>query len=287
MVMYNRSMAALDSWDFFLSSIPDYRLKIGETKISTKQWKLIQITFFNIIAQISASMNVFYQPDFPDNLELSGEEFLHCVKVLRHREKDIIQVTNGNGAMFKASIEKVLKKSLTLNILEKITQPPRPFATHLYIAPTKNLDRMEWLVEKAAEISVTSITFIKTENSERKVIKLDRLEKKSISALKQSRSAWKLKINALVTFEKATENLKGISFLGFLGPDLPPLANIPLKANQVNLFIGPEGDFAQWEVDLGSKLNIKPVNLGPSVLRTETAGLLACHTVLLRQTHMI
>lgn len=224
-------------------------------------------------------MHLFYKPDLKNNTTLAGDEFHHCVKVLRHQIGDVVFITDGQGNMSKVTIESVTKSALQFTTVEKLDQPPKPFAIHLFICPTKNFDRMEWMVEKAAEIQVDEITFITSRNSERPKANLGRLEKKVVSALKQSKSAWKMTINPIQPFEKVIESLAGASFLAYVEEKQQSLKDSLSTGKAVNLFIGPEGGFTLEEVALAKAHGIPSVSLGKSVLRTETAGLLACHTV--------
>ncbi|MDW3193807.1 MAG: RsmE family RNA methyltransferase [Cytophagales bacterium] len=224
-------------------------------------------------------MHLFYKPDLKENATLEGDEFHHCVKVLRHQAGDVVFMTDGQGAMAKVTIDGISKSALQFSAIERLDQPAKPFGVHLFICPTKNFDRMEWMVEKAAEIQVDEITFINSRNSERPKANLGRLEKKAVSALKQSKSAWKMQINTIQPFDQVIEKLTGESFLAYVEEKQQALKDSISPDKQVNLFIGPEGDFTPEEVALAKAKGIQPVSLGKSVLRTETAGLLACHTV--------
>lgn len=224
-------------------------------------------------------MHLFYKPDLEANSLLEGDEFHHCVKVLRHKEGDVIFITNGQGIMCKVSIDSITKWALQFSAIERLDQPPKPFKVHLFICPTKNFDRMEWMVEKAGEIQIDEITFITSQNSERPKANLGRLEKKAVSALKQSKSAWKMKLNPIKPFTQVIDDLAGDSFLAYVEEKQQLLKDKVSIGKPINLFIGPEGDFTSEEVALAKSKKIQPVSLGRSVLRTETAGLLACHTV--------
>ncbi len=227
-------------------------------------------------------MHLFYKPDLTENSALEGDEFHHCVKVLRHKEGDVVYITNGQGIMYKVTINSISKWALQFSTVERLDQLPKPFGIHLFICPTKNFDRMEWMVEKAGEIQVDEITFITSQNSERPKANLGRLEKKAVSALKQSKSAWKMKLNPIQPFSKVIPSLSGDSYLAYVEEKQQSLYHEMKTKSQVNLFIGPEGDFTLEEVILAKENGIKTVSLGKSVLRTETAGLLACHTVNLK-----
>ncbi len=224
-------------------------------------------------------MHLFYKPDLKENSTLDGDEFHHCVKVLRHKEGDAVVITNGNGLMSTVTIDSITKRSLQFSSIEQLYQSPKPFGIHLFICPTKNFDRMEWMVEKAAEIQVNEITFITSMNSERPKINLGRLEKKAVSALKQSKSPWKMTLNPIQPFSRAIENISGGAYLAYVEEKQQSLKDSIDIGTHVNLFIGPEGDFSPEEVALAKQKGIETVSLGKSVLRTETAGLMACHTV--------
>ena len=224
-------------------------------------------------------MHFFYKPDLESSTTLDGDEFHHCTRVLRHQEGDTIHLSNGMGAVAAVEINKILKRDLQFSILHQETFAPRSFRVHLIICPTKNFDRMEWMVEKAAEIRVDEISFMTSINSERPKLNLARLEKKVVSALKQSKGAWKTKLNAIRPFEKIIEHLQGDSFIAYVEEKSTSLGKVIMPSASINILIGPEGDFTPEEIIKGKSKGISPVSLGQSVLRTETAGLLACHTV--------
>lgn len=210
---------------------------------------------------------------------LNEEESQHLLKVLRRRAGDRLQITDGQGFIYEAEIAEAGKKSAVAKILEKKQQPDqRPLRLHLAIAPTKNVDRFEWLVEKAIEIGVDEITPIICHFSERKTLRLDRLQKIAVSAMKQSLRAQLPKINDLTSFEKlvraAAEPQKFIAWCsGEVAP--PHLKNLLRAGEPALILIGPEGDFAEAEVLLAQKIGFQEVSLGAARLRTETAGLFA------------
>lgn len=228
-------------------------------------------------------MHLFYQPRLKDKiLELTDDEFHHCVQVLRHKVGDDIHVTNGKGLLCQAKITGLSKKSVTFEMLETMEIPAKGYAVHLAIAPTKQMERIEWLVEKACEIGVDSITFLQTANSERPLIKTDRLEKKAISALKQSKGAWITLIQPMGKFsDYLKEKRAGTQCLAVVSNENPLLYGLLERGNPVHILIGPEGDFNLQEVEAAVQAGFQPVSLGSRVLRTETAGLLACHSVVL------
>ena len=216
-------------------------------------------------------MHLFYKPDLEENSLLEGDEFHHCVTVLRHQEGDKVYLTNGKGLMAEVRIDSVTKWALQFSSIKETQNEPKPFRVHLFICPTKNFDRMEWMVEKAAEIQVDEITFMITQNSERLKANMGRLEKKVVSALKQSKGAWKTQLHELKPYEKVFPALEGPSFIAYVEEKQQLLSQSIQTGTSVNLLIGPEGDFTPEEVQLAQSVGVVPVSLGQSVLRTETA----------------
>ncbi len=224
-------------------------------------------------------MILFYQPLLPQVNTLDLEESKHCVKVLRKQNGDIIHLIDGKGNFYEGKITEANHKKCGFEILNTNAEKPHAFKRHIAISPTKNLDRMEWFIEKSVELGVDEITFINCYHSERKVLKLDRLEKKAISAMKQSGKASLPILNEMIAFEdfiKHTHSsLKCLAYVDFENPvhfkDL-------LKADQDALIlIGPEGDFSGKEVETAKSSGFGIVSLGNSRLRTETAGIAAVH----------
>ncbi|WP_026995448.1 16S rRNA (uracil(1498)-N(3))-methyltransferase [Flectobacillus major] len=228
-------------------------------------------------------MNLFYQPEIQSQQRLNEEESRHAVKVLRLQEGELIHVIDGKGGLFKCSILKAHDKKCELNILEYQSNfGVRNYYFHLVIAPTKNLDRIEWMIEKCVEIGIDEITFVQTRYSERKEVKLPRIEKIAVGAMKQSLKAFMPKINEMITWKEflkkdllATHNL--IAHLEDGERHL--LKNVPLAGESTCVLIGPEGDFSNDEITQALQKGFRAVSLGDSRLRTETAGLVACHTL--------
>ncbi len=214
---------------------------------------------------------------------LDPEETRHCTKTLRKNINDIISFTDGCGQMYEGKIVDFNKKSCTLEILKTLeTSDRRNFKLHLAIAPTKNINRLEWFLEKATEFGIDEVTFLLCQRSERKKIRLDRLEKVVLSAAKQSLKSIFPKVNDLTKFKdfipQAKAEFKGIAHCNT--PDLPHLKNsLKQEVQEILLLIGPEGDFSEAEVALAKAHGFEEIGLGTSRLRTETAGLAACHTV--------
>jgi 16S rRNA (uracil1498-N3)-methyltransferase len=226
-------------------------------------------------------MQVFYQPDIIKGIyELDAEESRHCVKVLRKQAGDTIHLTDGKGSFYTARIVKADPRQCTFEIVEKTTAIKKDYYIHIAIAPTKNLDRTEWFVEKAVELGVDEISFVICDNSERKDLKLDRLERKAISAMKQSLKARLPALHEVILFRQFLEELseneeKYIAYVDLENPS-PSLKSLLQPNRRYCVLIGPEGDFSREEIALSLQKGFQPVSLGQSRLRTETAGIAAC-----------
>ncbi len=228
-------------------------------------------------------MNLFYTPDITSSYySLNEEESRHCQKVLRLREGEIIHLTDGSGTLFEARIIDSQSRQVSVEIIGKQENyGKRDYRLHLAVAPTKNIDRFEWLLEKATEIGVDEITPLVCEHSERRQLRIDRLEKVITSAVKQSLKAYHPVLNPLVDYKKfITENRKGQLFIAHLEESDPVLLQkVYKKSNDVTILIGPEGDFSDTEISLALKASYQCVSMGNSRLRTETAAVVACHTI--------
>ena len=227
-------------------------------------------------------MHVFYTPDIQTNAELPEEEAQHCVRVLRLTAGDEITLTDGKGNFYRAEISVATHKRCLVNIKETIHQEPL-WQGHLHIAmaPTKNMDRNEWLAEKATEIGFDELTFLNCRFSERKVIKTERIEKILVSAIKQSLKARLPRLNEMTDFNSFIEkDFSGQKFIAHCYEGEKPLLKDVLKKGEDTLvLIGPEGDFSEEEVKKAIEKGFIPISLGKSRLRTETAALVACHTM--------
>jgi len=230
-------------------------------------------------------MHIFYCPEACGAVEgssymLNQEESHHLSKVLRLNIGDTIQIIDGCGKMYDASISLVSKNNCNV-VITKVLEGlyTRPYYNHVAIAPTKNIDRIEFFLEKAVEFGVDEITFLLTEHSERKVIKMDRLEKIVISAVKQSGNLIMPKLNDLTSFdefvEKAKADYKLIAHCEE-GKEKIFFCNAIEKNSKVLTLIGPEGDFSTKEIEKALNLDYKAVSLGNTRLRTETAGISVC-----------
>lgn len=230
-------------------------------------------------------MALFYVPNLAFAHVLPEEESQHAVKVLRLQVGDAITVVDGVGGFYKARITNPHPKHCLFEIIETVLEfGKKDYKLHIAIAPTKNIERLEWFIEKATEIGIDEITPFVCRFSERKIIKAERLEKIIISAAKQSVKAYFPTLNPLCTFDELMKNHQ--SSQKFIAhcyeEDKKLLQNEIKKSSDVLILIGPEGDFSKEEVQKAISLGFVPVSLGNSRLRTETAGVVACHTVNLK-----
>ena len=227
-------------------------------------------------------MQLFYCPELlNDSSFLCNNESVHCIKVLRKNVGDYIYLIDGIGGFYEAEITIASQKKVIFNVIKKWNHLKRPYSLHIAIAPTKNNDRFEWFLEKATEIGIDEVTPIICEHSERKMIKNERMEKIILSAAKQSLKSKLPKINKVTSFSDFMN--KNHSSHCFIAHCLPSQKK-KLKNEVVSestILIGPEGDFSTLEVEIALKNNFIPISLGSSRLRTETAGVIACHTIAL------
>ncbi len=243
--------------------------------------------------------HLFYAPEAATRRELPPEESVHAVRVLRMKEGDTLTLTDGAGRFYEAEVSLASPKRCAFSVTREWEDIPLwRGGIHLAVAPTKNMDRMEWLVEKATEIGVDRITLLSCDNSERRVVKTERLEKIAVSAMKQSHKARKPVITEMTTLrafldemraaggemfiahcheaaegggDTALCHLSGRNFLGdLLSPD-----------GASCVMVGPEGDFSAAEVSAALAAGCRAVSLGESRLRTETAALVAVHLMYL------
>ena len=230
-------------------------------------------------------MHLFYTPQISDSkVLLNEEESKHCINVLRLRVNDEIFLVDGVGGFYKAQIVTDHSKKCEVQITESNKEwQKRNFNLHIAIAPTKNIERTEWFLEKATEIGIDAVTPINCEHSERTVVKPERLQKVLISAMKQSLKAYLPALHENISFKKCIEGSKDFQGQKFIAHcfDLPkePLQKIYTKGKDALILIGPEGDFSKEEIELAIAFNFLPVSLSSSRLRTETAALVACQTL--------
>jgi 16S rRNA (uracil1498-N3)-methyltransferase len=208
---------------------------------------------------------------------LSEEESHHASRVLRLRAGDSLLLVDGGGHLTKAHILEAHPKRMRCQIVEIERGQDKPPAVHLAVAPTKNISRFEWLLEKATEIGLGSITPLQCERSERQFLKMERLRKVLISAMKQSRRSWLPQLNPLTPLaEFLNAPLTGQGYIAFLGDQSLPLQGVHPYPSPASIMIGPEGDFSAEECLAAKQRGFQPVSLGQARLRTETAALIAC-----------
>lgn len=210
-------------------------------------------------------------------------ESKHIIKVLRKKNGDELQITNGRGLFFVARITEDSPKACTLGIIHSKKIHPTKHRLHMVVAPTKMNDRYEWFLEKATEIGVHEITPIRCERSERKSIKIERFEKVIQAAMKQSFQAYLPKINPLTTFQEFIENnQEGLRFIAHCeNTERHELKRRIAADKPITILIGPEGDFSKTEIKLATEHGYLPASMGKTRLRTETAAIVACTTVAL------
>lgn len=225
---------------------------------------------------------IFFAPDILSNPELPFEEGQHCIKVLRKKEGDDILITDGKGFFYDATIVQAHPKHCIVNITNTV-EPPKGWNFNLQIAfaPTKNIDRIEWFAEKTTEIGIDRLSPILCQHSERKEIKSQRIEKILVSAMKQSQKALLPILDEMQSFsEFIKKDFDGQKYIAHCYPQKKSLLkDIYKKEENALILIGPEGDFSEKEVEEALKHGFKAISLGESRLRTETAALVACHTV--------
>ena len=233
----------------------------------------------------------FYVPDAAEKTELPQDEAIHALRVLRLKEDDEIFLMDGAGVFFHSQVTQANAKHCCYKILSVMPQEPTWHGRiHLAIAPTKNIDRMEWLAEKATEVGFDELSFLDCQFSERRQLRQDRIEKIVVAAMKQSRKAWLPKVNDMVSFrEFVLSPRQGRLFIAhcydpssfgddprFERKDLFSELTLPdTLHDDVTILVGPEGDFSIGEVQQAVESGFIPVSLGQSRLRTETAGLAA------------
>lgn len=208
---------------------------------------------------------------------LDEEQSRHASKVMRLKTGDVFEVTSGHGDKVTCRIAEISKKTLTGTILEKTVLPRNPLKRAIAIAPTKNADRLEWFVEKAVEIGIDEIFFIKTQRSEKPRVNLERMNRIAITALKQCYQTFMPQFYELNDFAKVVEKLQDYPnrYIAHCEDPEQHLKTFGPFQEGVIVFIGPEGDFSPQEVEKAKLLGFSEVSLGPSRLRTETAGVYA------------
>ena len=227
-------------------------------------------------------MHIFYTPDISGKTyTLDETESKHCIRVLRLVKGDGITLVDGRGGFYSAEIEEPNPKRCAVKVIkEEQNFGLRNFQVQVAIAPTKNIERIEWFLEKATEIGINRVTPLLCRYSERKDIKNERLEKVAVSAMKQSLKAYLPRLDELTKFtDFIRQPFEGQKFIAHCEEQHRDLLKDVVKPGKSYLIlIGPEGDFSTEEIKMAIEAGFQPVSLGDSRLRTETAGVVACHT---------
>lgn len=222
---------------------------------------------------------LFFQPQIQQGVNyLTPEESKHCAKVLRKKEGELISITDGNGFLYSCRITNSNSQQVEFKIESSHQESKKSYNIHVAIAPTKNPDRIEWFVEKAIEIGIDEISLILCDKSERAALKTDRLDKLAISAMKQSLKTTITKINHMILFKDFIQTFNSTQkFLAHVDSSNPiHLKDVAKSNDSYIVLVGPEGDFSKKEIEMALENGYKKVSLGPSRLRTETAGIVAC-----------
>lgn len=225
---------------------------------------------------------IFYAPDIQSCPELPEEESGHAVRVLRHAVGDEIEVVDGQGTWYRCQITAAHPKHCGLQVIDTRPDNHWPYSVEVAVAPTKNLDRMEWWLEKATEMGLDRFVPLRCRFSERKEIKVERMRKIAVSAMKQSLKATLPAIEEMTDFKTfVSQPFDGQKFIAHCidGQPRQLLARLVEKGKDVRILIGPEGDFSQEEIDMALQLGYHPISLGDQRLRTETAALSSVSTV--------
>ncbi len=225
-------------------------------------------------------MQLFFQESITSPITyLTEEESKHLVRVLRKKKGDQILLTDGKGMLYSCVLDQADPKKASLTVLSSIEADLDPFYIHLAIAPTKSPDRMEWMVEKITEIGFHELTLLDTMHGERSFLKIDRLQKKIISACKQSIKWRTPKVNSSIKFNafmKADSFPDYQKFIAYVDENHSNhLLDLATAGGKYLILIGPEGDFDPKEIQLALENGYQAISLGKSRLRTETAGLAA------------
>jgi len=220
-------------------------------------------------------LQLFYTSN-PNSNYLDKEEFYHCIKVLRNKKNKKINLTDGEGNLYESKILNISKQKCEIELPKKIKNEKQKIISHIVIAPTKSFSRIEWAVEKLTEIGINKISFIYTNNSERRELKVERLQKKSISAMKQSKSLFKPVIENIISLNNLLEKYEN-KFVADI-KSKKTLNKIKTEGNSIFL-IGPEGDFTTEEMKKISINGFTKITLGNKVLRTETAAIMAGYLI--------
>jgi len=228
-------------------------------------------------------MNLYYATEIKTPFfRLNADESKHLIRVLKMKTGDMLQFTDGKGTIYTCKIVNDHVKHCEIEVLS--SEPgtdKRSFYLQISVAPTKNISRFEWFLEKATEIGIDRIMPFKSEHSERKEIKMERLNRVITAAMKQSLKSFKPQLDEIIKFRQLIEMpFNGKKFIATLeDEETPELSKIYRQGENAWILIGPEGDFSPKEIGDAKAQGFIPVKLGPYRLRTETAAVVACHTI--------
>ena len=228
-------------------------------------------------------MNVFYLPNAQiGTISFPEEESKHIVKVLRMKEGDRFCVTDGNGSLYDAElIDAHPKRAMAELSNQRAGYDIRDFKVSIAIAPTKLNERTEWFLEKTTEIGIDEVKLFSSYHSERRAANVERFKKIVVSAMKQSVKSKMPLVEGMIPFDKLVrQDYEGQKFIAWIDDDVKEqLCDLYKKGENALVLIGPEGDFSKEEVALAMENGFVPVSLGEARLRTETAAVVACHTI--------
>jgi len=229
------------------------------------------------------TMHIFYSPDISSDCPyLDESESRHCINVLRLAKKDTIHIIDGKGGLYFAEITDPNPRRCGFRVIESSKDcGKRNYDVHVAIAPPKNINRFEWFLEKATEVGVDEITPLQCQRSERKTLKMERLERVITSAMKQSRRAYRPALNPITPVHKfLNAGFPGKGFIAHCEEEKKwLLKDRYMPGENAMIMIGPEGDFSPEEIKAAKEKKIQEISLGSGRLRTETAGLIACFTI--------
>jgi len=231
-------------------------------------------------------MQVFFAPGIKgEKCVLDTTESRHCIKVLRLKKNEQVKLIDGTGKLYEGIIEEPDPEACVIRITRVIRNfQPRTYKLHLAVSPLKNPERFDWLIEKCVEIGVDEITPLICKNTEKKSIKAERINKIIISAMKQSLKTHLTILNEVVDFKNfISTDFNGIKLIAHCSANFyrESVPGVYKKGQDALFLIGPEGDFTDEEIKDAEKMGFRSVHLGPSRLRTETAGIASCHSIYL------
>jgi 16S rRNA (uracil1498-N3)-methyltransferase len=224
----------------------------------------------------------FYSTQISDTeIVLDENDSRHAIKALRLTHGSPLEIVDGLGHVYTAEIDSANHKKCKCKIVKVENEDALPYSLHVAVAPTKNIDRFEWFLEKATELGITEITPLLCSNSERKLLKTDRLERILVSAMKQSLKARKPVLNPMTSFKDfLSQDIEGVKLMAHCEESEKALiSQLDKTENTFTILIGPEGDFTHAEIALGTEKGFNPLTLGNSRLRTETAALLSVTSI--------